>query len=134
MAESVIFIDSEIGISDKKIQDLGAVKADGTPFHSPSVRDFSVFIAGAAFLCGHNILHHDLPYLRPHLNAPLSTGIIDTLYLSPLLFPQRPYHALLKDDKLQTDELNNPLNDAEKARKLFSPNSLLCSHCLKSEF
>ena len=119
MAESVIFIDSEIGISDKKIQDLGAVKADGTPFHSPSVRDFSVFIAGAAFLCGHNILHHDLPYLRPHLNAPLSTGIIDTLYLSPLLFPQRPYHALLKDDKLQTDELNNPLNDAQKARDLF---------------
>ena len=50
---------------------------------------------------------------------PLSAKPIDTLYLSPLLFPERPYHALLKDDKLQTDELNNPLNDAEKARRLF---------------
>lgn len=119
MAESVIFIDSEIGVSDKKIQDLGAVKKDGTPFHAPSVRDFSAFISDAAFLCGHNILHHDLHYLRPHLNAPLSAGIIDTLYLSPLLFPQRPYHALLKDDKLQTGALNNPLNDAQKARELF---------------
>lgn len=45
--------------------------------------------------------------------------MIDTLYLSPLLFPSRPYHALLKDDKLQTDSLNNPLNDAVKAMELF---------------
>ena len=44
---------------------------------------------------------------------------IDTLRLSPLLFPKRPYHKLLKDDKLQTDELNNPLNDSIKARDLF---------------
>ena len=44
---------------------------------------------------------------------------IDTLFLSPLLFPNKPYHRLLKDDKLQTDELNNPLNDAIKAKELF---------------
>ncbi len=44
---------------------------------------------------------------------------IDTLYLSPLLFPARPYHSLLKDDKLQSGEINNPLNDAKKARDLF---------------
>lgn len=119
MAESIIFIDSEIGVSDKKIIDLGAVKENGTQFHSPSIRDFSEFIANSVFLCGHNIVHHDLHYLRPLLDTPLSAKPIDTLYLSPLLFPERPYHALLKDDKLQTDELNNPLNDAEKARKLF---------------
>lgn len=70
------------------------------------------------YLC-HNIVHHDLRYLRPLLDQPFSAKPIDTLYLSPLLFPERPYHALLKDDKLQTNELNNPLNDAEKARKLF---------------
>lgn len=39
--------------------------------------------------------------------------------MSPLLFPKRPYHFLLKDDKLQTDQLNNPLNDAKKAKRLF---------------
>ncbi len=119
MTESIVFIDSEIGVSDKKIIDLGAVKEDSSQFHSPSIQDFSAFIAGSAFLCGHNILHHDLRYLRPSLDAPLSAKIIDTLYLSPLLFPERPYHALLKDDKLQTNELNNPLNDAKKAQKLF---------------
>ena len=36
-----------------------------------------------------------------------------------MLFPTRPYHALLKDDKLQSDETNNPLNDAIKAKDLF---------------
>ncbi|EHL05507.1 hypothetical protein HMPREF0322_03857 [Desulfitobacterium hafniense DP7] len=35
------------------------------------------------------------------------------------MFPNRPYHALLKDDKLQTEEANNPLNDSIKARDLF---------------
>lgn len=119
MAEPIVFIDSEIGVSDHRILDLGAVREDGAKFHSPSVRDFSAFLAGAAFLCGHNILHHDLKYLRPLLDSKPSLGVVDTLYLSPLLFPERPYHALVKDDKLQADERNNPLNDAEKARKLF---------------
>lgn len=45
--------------------------------------------------------------------------MIDTLYLSPLLFPNRPYHALLKYDKLCAEELNNPLNDSIKAMQLF---------------
>ncbi|NBI65653.1 RecQ family ATP-dependent DNA helicase [Pseudoflavonifractor sp. 60] len=119
MEESIVFIDSEIGTADKKILDLGAVKEDGSQFHGPSVGEFSAFIAGAAFLCGHNIVHHDLRYLGPLLGTPLAAQAVDTLYLSPLLFPERPYHALLKDDKLQSDELNNPLNDAEKARRLF---------------
>ena len=35
------------------------------------------------------------------------------------MFPEKPYHKLLKDDKLQTEELNNPLNDAIKAKDLF---------------
>ena len=64
---------------------------------------------------------HDLKYLK---SAFVATGInnikfINTLFLSPLLFPTRPYHALLKDDKLQTDDINNPLTDSIKARDLF---------------
>lgn len=113
MAESIVFIDNEIRVSDKQIADLGTVKEDNTQFHSPSIRDLSAFIAEATFLCGHNIVHHDLHYLRPLLAQPLSVKPINTLYLSPLLFPERPYHMLLKDDKLQTDDLNNPLNDAK---------------------
>lgn len=49
----------------------------------------------------------------------LKNKAIDTLYLSPLLFPKRPYHSLVKDDKLQIEELNNPVNDSLKAKELF---------------
>ena len=68
------------------------------------------------YVCGHNILNHDLKFAGTWLmNAGVKQeNVIDTLYLSPLLFPRKPYHALLKDDKLQTDELNNPLNDQSR--------------------
>ena len=76
---------------------------------------------GTEYICGHNILNHDLKYIGQQLRQPelQLKGAIDTLHLSPLLFPTKPYHALLKDDKLQTEEMNNPLNDAIKARDLF---------------
>ncbi len=120
MARSVVYIDCEIGIDDKKIHDLGAVRSDRSSFHAPSLRDFLAFLSDADFVCGHNIIHHDLEYLTPHLEEPLRAQPIDTLYLSPLLFPCRPYHRLVKDDKLQVDQLNNPLNDAEKAMRLLA--------------
>jgi ATP-dependent DNA helicase RecQ len=44
---------------------------------------------------------------------------IDTLFLSALLFPEKPYHRLVKDDKLDPEKLNNPYTDATKARELF---------------
>ncbi|MEA5024288.1 MAG: 3'-5' exonuclease [Desulfitobacterium hafniense] len=117
----ITFIDTEIEPRSKKILDIGGIKGDGSTFHSASVPDFTAFLRGSEYLGGHNIFHHDLKYLDNTLQAAgLHTAkVIDTLWLSPLLFPARPYHALLKDDKLQTEEANNPLNDAIKARDLF---------------
>ncbi len=45
--------------------------------------------------------------------------LIDTLSLSPLVYPAQKYHHLLKDEKLQTESLNNPLHDAQKAKDLL---------------
>ncbi len=115
------FIDTEITPRSGKIQDIGCVKSDGSSFHKRSLDEFGQFLRGSEFLVGHNIIYHDLKYLRK-ANPRASTfriPAIDTLYLSPLLFPENPYHALVKDDKLQSDEANNPLNDAIKARNLF---------------
>ena len=155
MAARIVFVDTEVGVEDQRIHDIGAVRQDRACFHAASLREFAAFAAGADYLCGHNILHHDLKYIRQALNrisGPeqtrlqgqnrlqeqtwlqerpqlqdqtqfpgqlLAAEVIDTLYLSPLLFPKRPYHALLKDDKLQTDQLNDPVNDARKAAALF---------------
>ncbi|MHC1702364.1 MAG: RecQ family ATP-dependent DNA helicase [Tenuifilaceae bacterium] len=120
--ESIAFVDTEIEPKSQKIIDIGAVKANDSRFHSNSPLDFIAFLRGSKFVCGHNILNHDIKYILKHIvEAEINpTKIIDTLYLSPLLFPSRPYHALLKDDKLQTEDSNNPLNDSIKARDLFN--------------
>ncbi len=119
MKKSIVFIDSEIGIKDKRIHDLGAVRSDRAEFHSASIPKFIGFISKSDYICGHNIIHHDMKYIKPYINKKVTSKYIDTLYLSPLLFPTKPYHKLLKDDKLNTEELNNPLNDAKNSEKLF---------------
>lgn len=118
--KTITFIDTEVSIESKKILDFGAVKGSGEALHSPIISAFREFTKGSDYLCGHNIIDHDMKYLQTTLgNHCDSFRIIDTLFLSALLFPQHPYHALIKDDKLQTEELNNPLNDAKKAKDLF---------------
>ena len=112
----IILIDTEVSPEDGRILDLGAIRlVDRGLYHSASLSGFLYFIRGAEYLCGHNILRHDLKALRAASRLPFSQKIIDTLFLSPLLFPKKPYHALLKDDKLQVEELNNPVNDCLKA-------------------
>lgn len=118
---SIAFIDTEIDPRSKKILDIGGIKNDGNYFHSSSLDDFIRFLKGTQFICGHNIINHDIKYIQDAVrNAGINPiNVIDTLYFSPLLFPTKPYHALLKDDKLQTDDINNPLNDSIKAKDLF---------------
>ena len=118
---SIIFFDTETDPKAGKILDIGAVRGDGTWFHRNSIVDFSGFLRGTEFVCGHNVLAHDMKYVGNAMKSAgiASTNVIDTLCLSPLMFPLKPYHKLLKDDKLQTDELSNPLNDSQKAKELF---------------
>lgn len=118
--ESIVFIDTEIDVKSRKLLDSGGVTTNGQSFHSNSISELLSLISKNKYICGHNILNHDIPSIERASQTNLSNvKSIDTLYLSPLLFPAKPYHALLKDDKLQTDELNNPLNDAIKAKDLF---------------
>ncbi|PTB97276.1 RecQ family ATP-dependent DNA helicase [Marivirga lumbricoides] len=120
--KSIAFIDTEIEPRSGRILDIGSVKGDGSSFHKASITEFIQFLNGTQFICGHNIFNHDIKYVGKALTdvGINSSNIIDTLFLSPLLFPTRPYHALLKDDKLQSEEINNPLNDSIKAKDLFN--------------
>ena len=114
------FIDLEVD-GRGKILDIGGVKA-GQGFHSARIPEFADFVSDCDCLCGHNIIEHDIKYLKPFLRKEYI--LIDTLYLSPLLFPQKPYHKLLKDDKILTEELNNPLNDSLKAQSLYDDEAM----------
>ncbi len=76
----------------------------------------------ARFVLGHNILQHDLPRLRraaPTLQL-LQKPVIDTLLLSPLAYPANPYHHLIKNYQLVRDSINDPLQDALLAGKVFA--------------
>ena len=114
-SKNIAFVDTEVGLKDHKIQDIGALRDDGATFHQASQTALNQFLQEGKvdYICGHNLIHHDAHYL--HLNGIL----IDTLYLSPLLFPKRPYHHLVKDDKLMSEQMNNPVNDCEKAKELL---------------
>ena len=112
----IVFIDTEVNPQTKRVADYGAGKEDGAVMHTHSKADFDAFVLGCGTVCGHNIIRHDLKYTTLRGNPT----IVDTLFLSPLLFPKRPYHHLVKDDKLQVDELNNPVNDSMKARDLLN--------------
>ena len=103
---------------------------------------------GAAFVLGHNIIAFDQPalaILHPDL-ALHRLPLVDTLELSPLAFPQNPYHHLVKDYKLCSTTRNNPVRDAELAYELFldqdqalrqrqleHPDEVLCLHYLLTE-
>ncbi|MDW7677124.1 MAG: RecQ family ATP-dependent DNA helicase [Bacillota bacterium] len=119
--KSIAFIDLEVQPNNGAIMDLGGINESGNFFHSKRVTDIVGFVKEAEFLCGHNIIKHDMKYLQPKLDhaGVRCEKVIDTLYWSALLFPKKPYHALLKDEKLQSEELNNPLSDAKKAKDLF---------------
>lgn len=118
---SIAFIDIEVDPRTHLITDFGAVGDDASAFHGNSFEGFATFLGGARFVCGHNILDHDIRYIRGALRQAGidSADAIDTLLLSPLFFPEKRYHALSKEEKLQPDEPNNPLTDAKKARMLF---------------
>ena len=76
----------------------------------------------ADFVLGHNLLGHDFPILRaasPWLEI-LKKPVIDTLYLSPLAFPQNPYHRLVKNYKLVRSSINSPVEDAKLAASVFA--------------
>ncbi len=95
----LVFWDAEVSETTHQVLDLGAVKGKST-FHSPSLPDFMAFIRDAQFLVAHNLFAHDLRYIRADLDREgLRPALIDTLYLSPLLFPGKPSHRLSKDDK-----------------------------------
>jgi len=120
--KSIAFIDTEVDANNHKILDIGGIDDKGNIFHSNSGFGLTSFLKDIQFICGHNILNYDLKYIHKFTaEAGISnSNVIDTLFLSPLLFPTSPYHSLLKDDKLQTEETNNPVNDSIKAKDLLN--------------
>ncbi len=120
----------DIEINEKNIiYSIGAVlggqtfqTSPGKPINQRTLEDFNRFGKEAKFILGHNILSHDIPILKnvaPSLDV-LTKPAIDTLYLSPLAYPANPYHRLVKDYQIVRDSVNDPVQDAKLAGRVFN--------------
>ena len=133
---AILVFDLETDRDSGALLQIGALRSDnGARYESPGLHDDTARTAAIAalealaadvqYLMGHNILAHDLPVL--HQYAPASPlydlPVIDTLRLSPLAFPQNPYHRLLKDYKIVRTGKNSPLADCEACWRLFHDQS-----------
>ncbi|MCG3135182.1 MAG: ATP-dependent DNA helicase Rep [Planctomycetes bacterium] len=124
--EDVVCLDFEVA-EGGALADAGAVRGERAWRRRPgdgaerAIAELEAFAAGAGAVAGHNIVRHDLPWIesvRPR-SPLLALPAIDTLLLSPLAFPAKPYHKLVKDYKLVSDAKNDPVRDATLARRLL---------------
>jgi len=114
---SIVFIDLEVN-SQNKVVDYGAYVKKNVHFHG-NKKKFAKFIKGYEYICGHNVLMHDLNYIQEEVKRAGIVKCIDTLPLSALLFAKRTYHRLVKDYKLDRNIKNNPMVDASLSHTLF---------------
>ena len=126
LLERALLLDLEVSPAGKILK-LGSVlgpqrlaRSGNTSFESVCA-ELTRMAAGAECVIGHNLIRHDLPILRER--APdlplLRLPVIDTLMLSPICFPENPYHRLVKDYKLVRESVNDPVADARQAAALF---------------
>ncbi len=90
-----------------------------------AVAKLDQFADSASCLVGHNIIEHDLRLLSQHDPGLklLALPAIDTLFLSPLAFPENPYHHLVKqyqEPALARIQVSDPLLDAELTLELLA--------------
>lgn len=126
---TVAFLDIETDPRSRKlagrenwqIREIGAT-CEGNVFRGKDVRELAAFLRGCDFVCGHNLVAHDLELLRLAGvdNAVLSIPAIDTLYVSPLLFPNRETFRLEKDYLDVEGQQSDPVMDAQNCAKLLS--------------
>lgn len=125
--QKCLLLDIEVN-EHNEIYSLGAVIGEKTfqvqakkRINCSLLEELDVFGREARFVLGHNILNHDIPHLQkltPLLQL-FTKPKIDTLFLSPLAFPANPYHRLIKNYQIVRDSINDPVQDALLAGKVF---------------
>ncbi|WMI64094.1 RecQ family ATP-dependent DNA helicase [Aestuariibaculum sp. YM273] len=111
---NILFLDIEINPTTKSV-DYGAT-FKGQELHERNSARLEQWISEADYICGHNIIKHDIQELKKRLGENIFVGkkFIDTLLWSPILFVKRPNHKLTKGYRIvNASEVNNPLSDCK---------------------
>ncbi len=126
LLRGALLLDLEVSMGGRILK-LGVVRDDHAAVWPQdagpaALEGLARLAAGATAVIGHNLVRHDLPCLREAVpeHPVLRLPVLDTLILSPLAFPENPYHRLVKDHKLVRESLNDPVADAHLAGTLFA--------------
>lgn len=114
-----LFFDLEYNPKTAKVREYGFILGDCRVRAVNSAKLESA-VEKAKFIVGHNILRHDIPILKDYFSIDFpNIKVLDTLMLSSLLFPRKPYHKLRKEYLHSEDEKSDPLKDAELCKTLL---------------
>ena len=118
--QNILFLDIETNHRGS-IVDYGAI-FNGQELHEKHSAKLERWIAQAEYICGHNIIAHDIPELKKICGAEIFEGkkYLDTLLWSPFLFAGNPNHKLVKGYKIVNEsDSNNPLSDCKLTSSLL---------------
>lgn len=125
MHDKIAYLDLEVSTTKHKIKDIG-VLLDDCEWEQIDIEKLEKIFTTQKpdFICGHNFVKFDKKYLS---NSSFKrfvqrVPIIDTLYLSLLLFPDKATHKLekpYKHDIHRESPTNSPLQDCKNTKNLF---------------
>ncbi len=115
-------MDLEVNQNSQKIDNIGFLfnEIELTTTSLLKVKN-SISTDEIDFICGHNFVDHDKRFLERGIlnNFVSNTPIIDTLFLSMLLYPNKTTHKLDKPYKTELNIENQPLGDAKQTKGLL---------------
>ncbi len=120
--DNILFIDLEIGINTHKINSVGALYKD-EEYKGQSIDALRklYFKYTPKFICGHNFINHDKRFLVETSFNPIfeKAEIIDTFFVSMLVYPDKISHKLSKPYKTEANIQNDPFGDCVATKNLL---------------
>lgn len=122
MMSDILFIDLEVGTNSHKIYAVGALyKEEHYNGQSVSAIRELYFKYKPEFICGHNFINHDKRFLVETSFNPIfeTAKIIDTFFVSMLVYPDKLSHKLSKPYKTEAHIQNDPFGDCLSTQDLL---------------
>jgi len=118
----IFYVDIEAGKNSNQIYSCGALYKKEN-YEGGSIREIlKLYLTDEPkYICGHNFIEHDKNLLKDtSFNQALNKAkIIDTFFLSMLLYPTKLSHKLNKLYKTEVHIENNPLGDCVCTKNLL---------------
>jgi ATP-dependent DNA helicase RecQ len=122
MKDDILYIDLEVGTNSHIIHAVGALYRD-EKYNGKSISDIrDLYLKyNPGFICGHNFINHDKRFLLETSFSQIfeTAKIIDTFFVSMLVYPDKLSHKLSKPYKTEAHIQNDPFGDCLATQDLL---------------